>query len=67
MKRRITWLSERDGIGHAHVGRGRIARTACGQRAIDPRHAWPTVSLHPECVEAVKRIQAEADAAARSR
>lgn len=58
MKPRVTWLSEKDGIGHAHVGRGRVIRAACGAPAVDPRHSWPTTSLHPECVEAVKRIEA---------
>lgn len=66
MKPRVAWLSERDGIGHAHVGRGRIARAACGRPAIDPRHAWPTSSLHPECVEAVKKLGVAAPARAGS-
>ena len=48
------------------VGRGRVIRTACGQRAIDERAAWPATSHHPDCVEAVKRITAEAAAAPRS-
>lgn len=60
MTPRITWLSEKDGEAHAHVGRGRITRTACGKPAIDERHTWPTQTLHPECVEAVKRITAAA-------
>lgn len=60
MKPTVTWLSERDGIGHAHVGRGRVTRTACGLRAIDPRHSWPTQTLHAECEAAVKKITAAA-------
>lgn len=65
MKPVVTWLAERDGIAHAHVGRGRVIRAACGARAVDPRHSWPTERLHPECVEAVKQL--EADATVRSR
>lgn len=51
--RSVRWLAERDGIGHAHVGRGRVLATACGRPPVLERHAWPTRSRCTACVAAV--------------
>lgn len=49
----VTWRASEDGTAHAH-GR-RATRTACDQKAIDPRFAWPQLRLCEACVAAIKR------------
>jgi hypothetical protein len=61
----VRWLAERDGVGHAHVGRGRVIRTACDQRALDPRSIWPVVRRCEACVAGVERMTEAAKQAAR--
>jgi hypothetical protein len=52
--RGIAWLASRaDGIGHAQPDRGRPIRTVCGERAIDPRFAWPERRRCVACVQLV--------------
>ncbi len=58
----ITWLATRDGIGHAHVGRGRVIRTACDQRALDPRSVWPITRRCEACKAELERMAKAAKA-----
>lgn len=45
------WVADRDGIAHAHLARGRVTRTLCGEPARDPRYAHPAESRCLSCVE----------------
>lgn len=45
------WRAGRDTVAHAHQ-RGDL-RTACGQRIVDERLAWPAGSKCPDCLAAV--------------
>lgn len=56
MTKTVTWLADRDGEAHAHVGRGRWTRTACAKPALDPRSVWPHAGRCPACVAEVERL-----------
>jgi hypothetical protein len=43
----LTWTAGKDGTAHAaHPGHG---RTLCGQKAQDPRWAWPELARCADC------------------
>jgi len=55
VKPRVSWLAgDAAGLGHARFGSD--PRTACGERAIDARHAWPIRARCPICTAAVARL-----------
>jgi hypothetical protein len=46
----LQWSADRDGTAHAaHAAHPGHARTLCGQKAQDPRWAWPEQGRCADC------------------